>query len=130
MIRPISFILLFPLLTSFCKAQQEKDKNNIAVIAYYAGRSNTIDSFEIEKLTHLIFSFCHLKGNRLSVDHARDSATITDMVGFKKKKSVIENYSISGRLGRLQNMFRCLLHKKRKKRIFQVCKATMQLFWN
>src|SRR6185312_10344370 len=85
MIRFISSILLFSLVTSFCNAQKKRDKNDIAVIAYYAGRGNTIDSFEIEKLTHLIFSFCHLKGNRLSVDHARDSATITDMVALKKR---------------------------------------------
>ena len=85
MIRLIPCVLLLALSTSFCYAQKEKDKNNIAVIAYYAGRSNTIDSFEIEKLTHLIFSFCHLKGNRLSVDHAWDSATIRDMVGLKSR---------------------------------------------
>lgn len=85
MIRLIPFVLILALTTSFCYAQKEKGKNNIAVIAYYAGRSNTIDSFEIEKLTHLIFSFCHLKGNRLSVDHAWDSATIRDMVGLKSR---------------------------------------------
>ena len=44
-----------------------------------------IDSFEVEKLTHLIFSFCHLKGNMLSVNNARDSATILRMVALKKR---------------------------------------------
>ncbi|HEY5408053.1 MAG TPA: glycoside hydrolase family 18 protein [Ginsengibacter sp.] len=85
MIRLISFILLFSLATSFCNAQKEKDKNDIAVIAYYAGRTSLIDSFQVEKLTHLIFSFCHLKGNSLSVDNKRDSATIVSMVELKKR---------------------------------------------
>jgi len=44
-----------------------------------------IDSFEVEKLTHLIFCFCHLKGNRLSVNNARDSATIQKMVALKSR---------------------------------------------
>jgi chitinase len=85
MIKLTSIVSLFFLAMPFCNAQKEKDKNNIAVIAYYAGRNNMIDSFEVEKLTHLIFSFCHLKGNSLSVDNARDSATIMDMVALKKR---------------------------------------------
>jgi len=56
-----------------------------AIIAYYAGPSNRVDSFEVEKLTHIIFSFCHLKGNRLNVDNARDTVTIQKMVGLKKR---------------------------------------------
>lgn len=56
-----------------------------AIIAYYAGPSNRLDSFEVEKLTHMIFSFCHLKGNRLNVDNARDTVTIQKMVGLKKR---------------------------------------------
>ncbi len=85
MIKLASIVSLFFLAMPFCNAQKEKDKNNIAVIAYYAGRNNMIDSFEVEKLTHLIFSFCHLKGNSLSVDNARDSATIMNMVALKKR---------------------------------------------
>lgn len=56
------------------------------VIGYYAGKSAAqLDSFSIEKLTHIIFSFCHLKGNRLNVDGANDSATIQKMVSLKKR---------------------------------------------
>ncbi len=54
-----------------------------AVIGYYAGRITEIDSFEIGKLTHIIFSFCHLKGNRLNVDRAMDTALIQRMVALK-----------------------------------------------
>jgi chitinase len=85
MIRSIASLLLFCVITSTCIAQKNKESNNIAVIAYYAGRSSMIDSFEIEKLTHLIFCFCHLKGDSLAVNNARDSATIFHMVELKKR---------------------------------------------
>src|SRR5687767_9087764 len=56
-----------------------------AIIAYYAGPAQRVDSFEVEKLTHIIFSFCHLKGNRLNVDRAGDTLTIQKMVALKKR---------------------------------------------
>jgi chitinase len=57
----------------------------LAVIGYYSGRGSGLDSFPTEKLTHIIFSFCHLKGNRLSVNNANDSNTIRHMVALKEK---------------------------------------------
>ena len=55
----------------------------MAVIAYYSGNSKAIDNFPVKKLTHIIYSFCHLKGNRLNVDNADDSATIKKLVSLK-----------------------------------------------
>ena len=83
----IRFIATFLLCCSVLTAAAQKDagSKDFAVIAYYSGRTTMIDSFEVEKLTHLIFSFCHLKGNRLSVNNARDSATILRMVELKKR---------------------------------------------
>lgn len=60
-------------------------KGPLTVTAYYAGNAARVDSYEAEKLTHIIFSFCHLKGNRLNVDNAQDSATIRKLVGLKKR---------------------------------------------
>jgi chitinase len=60
-------------------------KNDIAVIGYFAGRATALDSFPVQKLTHLIFSFCHLNGNKLWVSNARDTACIQKMVSFKEK---------------------------------------------
>lgn len=57
----------------------------LAVIGYYAGRPTGVDSFPTDKLTHIIFSFCHLKGNRLDANNARDTATIQKMVALKEK---------------------------------------------
>lgn len=81
---------LFCFVTITCTAQINKDKKDIAVIAYYAGRTTMIDSFNIEKLTHLIFCFCHLKGDSLAVSNARDSATIFRMVELKKRNSKLK----------------------------------------
>ena len=74
------FCLILLLTFNFCNAQ----KNTISVIAYYTGGDN-IDSFQVNQLTHIIFSFCHLKGNELSVKNARDSAEIKRLVNLKEK---------------------------------------------
>jgi chitinase len=79
----LQLFFLFFLFDAF--AQNNNYKKDFSVIAYYAGRTNLIDSFEVEKLTHLIFCFCHLDENSLSVSNARDSATIQRMVELKKR---------------------------------------------
>ncbi|MCW3094331.1 MAG: Chitinase [Ferruginibacter sp.] len=78
----IKYVLLLQmlLLCTICQAQ----KNDISVIAYYTG-GNDVDSFALEKLTHIIFSFCHLKENKLYVSNARDTAMIQRLVDIKKR---------------------------------------------
>jgi len=77
--------LFFSVLLIANTALSQPAGNKLAVIAYYTGNATTIDSFEVQKLTHIIFSFCHLKGNRLSVDNARDTSTIQKLVSLKEK---------------------------------------------
>lgn len=60
-------------------------KPTFSVIAYYTGDSKLIDYYETAKLTHQIFSFCHLKDGRLNVANARDTATIHHLVGLKQQ---------------------------------------------
>ncbi|HTE09913.1 MAG TPA: glycoside hydrolase family 18 protein [Chitinophagaceae bacterium] len=81
----ILLLAMISIIGLHSTAQKTSSKKPIAVIAYYAGRTTMIDSFEVEKLTHLIFCFCHLKGNKLSVGNARDSATIQRMVALKSR---------------------------------------------
>lgn len=57
------------------------------ITAYYAGSATRLDSFPVEKLTHIIFSFGHLKGNRLNIHNAGDTACIQKMVRYKKTKN-------------------------------------------
>lgn len=82
-----------PKLTFFCipviflmaSATTFAQSNQISVIGYYAGGPAEAGSFPIEKLTHIIFSFSHLKGNTLYINGARDSATIKKLVSLKNK---------------------------------------------
>ncbi len=55
------------------------------VFGYYAGSATMIDSFPVEKLTHLCFSFTHLKGNRISLSTARDTAGLRNCVVQKRR---------------------------------------------
>jgi chitinase len=71
--------------TSAEKNEDENKINPFSVIAYYSGNATLIDSFPVEKLTHIIFSFCHLKGNRLVVDNGSDTAVIKKLVSLKTR---------------------------------------------
>ncbi len=70
---------------SFACVVVHAQKNDISVIAYYTGGPDDIDSFAVDKLTHIIFSFAHLKGNDLYIRNARDSAQIQKLVSLKTK---------------------------------------------
>ena len=60
------------------------------VIAYYSAGPEKVEGLPAEKLTHIIYSFCHLKGNRLTVSNARDSTTIRKLVSLKKRKPALK----------------------------------------
>jgi chitinase len=82
------FVLALLAIILFSFNQPDKGQaqpREIAVIAYYSGNSKAISNFQVKKLTHIIYSFCHLKGNRLNVDNADDSATIQKLVSLKKE---------------------------------------------
>lgn len=67
-----------------------KYNNKLTVIAYYSGDASRLAQYPVEKLTHIIFSFCHLKGNRLQVDNAQDTATIRQLVAAKKRNAALK----------------------------------------
>jgi len=77
-------VLVCCVLTAF--SQKSKVKKQTEVIGYFGGRASMIDSFPLEKLTQVIFSFTHLKGNRMSIGNARDSAALQKLVNYKKTK--------------------------------------------
>jgi chitinase len=79
----------FLLIVVFCLFQikingQSRDFN---VIAYYAGGPEKVDSLPAQKLTQIIFSFCHLRGNKLAVDNSLDSLTIRRLVSLKARNA-------------------------------------------
>jgi chitinase len=77
-IRPWVFFIL--LIAGF--------SNNAAgqnIIAYYSGNAKQIRKYPVNKCTEIIFSFCHLNGNRLQVDSRNDTLTVLALVELKKK---------------------------------------------
>ncbi|WP_268846501.1 glycoside hydrolase family 18 protein [Flavobacterium aestivum] len=82
MTRSIKFILLALLTVCYANAQKAK---NLDIIAYYTGDDKLINEFEVNKLTHIIYSFCHLKEGKLNVDTSKDSLAIKYLVSLKSK---------------------------------------------
>lgn len=70
-------LLLTILLHPSLMAQQA-----LCITGYYAGPASKLDQYPISKLTHLIYSFGHLQGNKL---HISDTDAVKKMVAFKKK---------------------------------------------
>ncbi|SEN92702.1 chitinase [Flavobacterium sp. CF108] len=75
-------LLFICLLSTNIFAQKNK---KLDIIAYYTGDSKLIDEYEVNKLDQIIFSFCHLKDGKLSVDSPKDSITIKHLVSLKAK---------------------------------------------
>ena len=77
------------LLAVSCNNKQFSHTNKptlkTEVIGYYSGNADNINQYPVEKLTQIIYSFCHLKGNRLNVDNAADTATIKQLVLLKNR---------------------------------------------
>lgn len=80
----MKYLLLFFLISIalLSSAQSPKD---FTIIAYYSAGPEQVDSLPAEKLTHIIYSFCHLSGNKLTVSSGRDSLTIKKLVALKKR---------------------------------------------
>lgn len=87
--RYILFILVQLFFCTYCPAQI-LSKEKISVIAYYDGDAEHISAYPIDMLTHIIFSFCHLKGNKLSVNNSKDSATIQKLVSLKQRNPALK----------------------------------------
>lgn len=72
---------LLVLATTLSCSQPEKAR--LQVIAYYDKGPDRVDEIPAAKLDQIIYSFCHLKGNRLAVDDTEDSVTISRLVELK-----------------------------------------------
>jgi chitinase len=77
-----SLIYIIPLLVLSNLSEKVSAQQ---IIAYYSGGSKKLNKYPVKKCTEIIFSFCHLNGNRLAVDNKKDTVTIQALVGLKKK---------------------------------------------
>jgi chitinase len=78
-------LVILSILFTFCVNAKSKNHKPFRVVGYYCGVGIPIDSFEVEKLTHLIFSFGHLNGNKFAIHSKIDSTTIQRMVELKSR---------------------------------------------
>lgn len=60
-------------------------KSSVAVIAYYAGDSTSFKQYPTDKLTHIIYSFLHLRGNAFAFDKPQDEAVVKALVRLKAR---------------------------------------------
>lgn len=86
-IRHLFGLLLF-ILSGGLKGYARE--NQFRVVGYYCGTTIPVDSFETRKLTHLIFCFGSLKGNRFAIHSSADSATIKRMVEMKSQNPALK----------------------------------------
>src|SRR5215218_4948998 len=77
----ITLLFLFQFIIIQTLRAQPKDK---AVLSYYHGSAEGLDSFDARNMTHIIYCFGHLQGNRLHIRDAKDTLLIQKMVGLKK----------------------------------------------
>ena len=66
------------------------EKDDFAIIAYYRGGVDEIDKYPVEKLTHIIYTFLHLRGNQLSITNTKSEAAIKHLVSLKKKHTKLK----------------------------------------
>lgn len=57
----------------------------VKVIAYYMGDGSDLGRYNFNQLTHIIYSFLHLQGNRLDFDSAKDQQAMRRLVGLKQQ---------------------------------------------
>lgn len=80
----IASLLVFILTSAIPGKIFAQGSSKYAVIAYYMGRGNDAAEYPVEKLTHIIYSFLHLEGNKL-MDKPSDSANIIELVALKER---------------------------------------------
>jgi len=61
-----------------------RENGPFAVIAYSLGRGRPVDPADAGKLTHIIYSFLHLRGDSLALDSPGESGAIASLVSLKK----------------------------------------------
>jgi chitinase len=82
--RTIFLSLIFAIAFSSNIALCQQPQKPMVVIAYYMGDGSDITNYKTSELTHIIYSFLHLNGNKLAVDNESDSLGITRLVALKK----------------------------------------------
>lgn len=122
----ICLLMALMLLAGSLKAQKTVKPN---VIAYYTGQGGSvIDSFPIEKISHLIYSFGHLKGDSLNIRLAKDSALISKMVELKKRNPDLKVMIAMGGWSACASCSEVFSRKEGRKTFAKTTKALLDFF--
>lgn len=81
----LTWVIVAMVLTAMISCGRPDSTEKLKVIAYYSAGPDGVNNLPVEKLDQIIYSFCHLKGNRLAVDDRDDSLTITRLVALKTR---------------------------------------------
>jgi chitinase len=78
----VGTLLLSLFITGSVQAQRPKQ----AILAYYSGPPERLDSFDARQMTHIIYCFGHVDSTgRFFIRTARDTAIIQKMISMKEK---------------------------------------------
>ncbi len=108
--------------------QFSQPPNKIKVLSYYAGRPELLDSFNVSKMTHIIFCFGRLNGNRFSVRSSRDTAIIRKMVSLKSKNPELKVLLSLGGWGGCKTCSEVFAFKKGRKEFAESVKEFYDYF--
>lgn len=84
----LAIILLSFIMSSNCQdlmRQNEIKADNFRVIAFCMNEGGNIEKYEIDKLTHLVFSFTNLEGNKINIKDKEDEERLKRFVALKAK---------------------------------------------
>ena len=123
----LTLLLISAVITARAQSSGSRDQGP-AIIGYYAGKNTLLDSFATDKLTHIIFSFCHLKGARLDISNANDSAIIRHMVALKAGNPRLKVILSLGGWGGCKTCSPVFATKKGRKEFARSARETMDYF--
>jgi len=75
-------ILFFLLLTGVTAQSQQNSRYK--VIAYYTGSGAAVHQFELNKLTHIIYSFLKMQNDTLLFRDSAQEENVKQLVALKK----------------------------------------------
>jgi chitinase len=82
------FVVAIGMTLAACSTQQAAQTETHSapkIIAYYMGDGSDLGRYNINQLTHIIYSFLHLNGNQLSFDSDTDKLALQRLVALKKQ---------------------------------------------
>lgn len=124
-----SFIIFFICLLSYTVVVSQKQAGSeISVIAYYTGNNTMIDSFPVEKLTHIIYSFAHLSGDSISLRNSHDSITLQHLSALKQRNPNLKIMISLGGWGGCATCSDVFADKKKRKTFAKTVKQMLAYF--